>query len=356
MLIGTTNRYCTPDKAGYYSRPDILKLNIDRHPKKNMEEMAFEFKHAQADASKGLNNTRPEKGSEDQSKRLGKRAFLKWFGYRLEHFTHGKRHYRIQLCCYFGEDGCMHDLITIGVLLSFLFAAFLKGITGLGFSTISLPLLALFIEPRASIPLVILPSLMSNALVMAQAGRFFMALRRFWPLYLCALPGLFMGVYFLNSIESAISRSILGFILVTYALWAFRIRGREFSKRSELWLKGPVGICTGFINGLTGSQVLPVLPFMLSLNLDKDLFIQAINLSFTFSSLIMLVLLNRFNLLNAENLATSSLGLIPVVVGIFVGGRLRKALPQKRYRQVVLAFLAVIGLILLIRAWYQVNG
>ena len=51
-------------------------------------------------------------------------------------------------------------------------AAFLKGITGLGFSTICLGMLANIIPLPVAIPMVIIPSLSSNVIVMVQAGHF----------------------------------------------------------------------------------------------------------------------------------------------------------------------------------------
>ena len=56
------------------------------------------------------------------------------------------------------------------VFAAFFLAAFAKGVTGLGFSTLSLLLLAIALEPTVSIPLVIVPSLCSNVLVMIGRG------------------------------------------------------------------------------------------------------------------------------------------------------------------------------------------
>ncbi|NEQ37192.1 MAG: sulfite exporter TauE/SafE family protein [Okeania sp. SIO3I5] len=195
----------------------------------------------------------------------------------------------------------------ISIFLSFFFAAFLKGITGLGFSTISLPTMATFLDPKIAIPLVIVPSLSSNLLVMAQAGKFQDALSNFWPIYVSTFPGLLLGVYVLNSIEGAISRGILGAILFLYALWALRSRPIILSEKMKTWLTVPVGLTTGVINGITGSQIIPILPFFLALDLSKETFVQAINLSFTLSSMVMLFLLGKIGLLQVSLLG------IPVV-------------------------------------------
>ena len=159
----------------------------------------------------------------------------------------------------------------IAVLVAFFIAAFLKGITGLGFSTVCLPILTTFLDLKVSIPLVIVPSLASNALVMVQAGWFREALGRFWLLYVSAIPGVVLGVFVLTSVRSSLSRAMLGGILLVYALWALRTQSKGLPQQVEAWLASPVGFITGVVNGVTGSQVMPILPFLLALRLHKDL-------------------------------------------------------------------------------------
>ncbi len=217
----------------------------------------------------------------------------------------------------------------IPVFLAFFFASFLKEITGLGFSTICLPILTTFVDLKISIPLVIQPLLSSNALVMAQAGSFKESLGRFWLIYVSAIPGFFFGVHMFNAIQSSISRAILGIVLIIYAMWALSTKDIVLPKRYEAWLASPIGVTTGFVNGVTGSQVVPVLPFLLSLRLNKDLFVQAINLSFTLSSIIMLFLLSRVGLLTTQIMGTSLIGIIPVAIGIFLGANFAERYPKK---------------------------
>jgi len=103
------------------------------------------------------------------------------------------------------------------VFLAFLVAAFLKVITGLGFATICLPILSLFLDPRIGIPFVIFPSLMSNVLVMGRVRDLDQALSRFWPLYLFTIPGLFVGVELLRQVDNIVSRTSLHLILVLFS-------------------------------------------------------------------------------------------------------------------------------------------
>lgn len=95
---------------------------------------------------------------------------------------------------------------------------------------------------------------------------------------------------------------------------------------------------------------MPILPFLLALDLNKEIFVQAINLSFTLSSIIILFLLSKIGLLEPSLLGISVVGILPVAVGINFGGRLRKRLPEDKFRTVVLLFLLVLSFSLIMRS------
>ena len=133
------------------------------------------------------------------------------------------------------------------VLLAYLTAAFLKGIAGLGFSTICLGILAGFIDLRLAIPLVILPSVASNLLVMIEAGNFTQILHRHRLLYAGLLPGLATGLWFLVTWNPAILTRLLGTILVLYGIWSLANPRFTMSPALASGLKIPTGFLTGLI-------------------------------------------------------------------------------------------------------------
>jgi uncharacterized protein len=235
------------------------------------------------------------------------------------------------------------------ILSAYVVAAGIKGLTGIGFSTSCLPILALRLDLRVAIPLVIIPSIVSNIVVMVQAGRFREAVRRFWPLYVSSIPGLLAGLTILVAIDPDFARAILGVVLVSYSFWALTNRSMALSAGWERKLKIPVGLCTGFVNGLTGSQVMPVLPYLLALDLGKKPFVQAINISFTLSSLIMLSGMNQLGYLSGKALLVAVAGLIPVLLSVALAGKLQQRLSGAWYRRLVLLFLLVMGVTLLAR-------
>ncbi len=244
----------------------------------------------------------------------------------------------------------MNPLLISAILFSFLFASFMKGMTGLGFSTLCLGILTCFIDIKLAIPLIMLPSLSSNALVIWNSGRIKEALVRFWPLYFFAVCGLLAGLWLLGSVKSQTARTVLGVVMVIYGFWALR-KGDILvppSLRRKLFL--PVGLFTGFVNGLTGSQVMPILPYLLGLQIDKNLLVAVINTSFTISSLFMLAGLTHMGLITRQALLLAIVGIPLVLTGITWGTRIRKRASEETFRKMVLFLLIGIGMNLVVRA------
>lgn len=235
------------------------------------------------------------------------------------------------------------------ILLAYVVAASIKGLTGIGFSTFCLAIMALRLDLKVAIPLVIIPSIVSNIAVMIQAGHFRQAVKRFWPLYLASVPGLLLGLSLLVTIQVITAKAILGLVLIAYASWALLNKPTVLSDKAESLLKAPAGFSTGFVNGLTGSQVMPSLPYLLSLNLPKHDFVQAINISFTLSSLIMMFGMNWHGYLPLQTLILAVFGLAPVLITLYFAGKLQKRLNGETYRKIVLGFLLLIGITLILK-------
>ncbi|MEM6408273.1 MAG: sulfite exporter TauE/SafE family protein [Pseudomonadota bacterium] len=234
------------------------------------------------------------------------------------------------------------------ILASYMFAATVKGITGLGFSTTCLPILALLIGLKEALPLVILPSICSNLIVMRQVGRFNETLARFWPMLLALLPGLVIGLWVLSRVDSTAAGAVLGVILLCWCAFSLMTPDLRLPKGWERPLAPVSGFVTGIINGITGSQVMPAVPFLMTLHMERPLFIQAINCSFTLSSLVMALGLGRLGLFTASDLIISAFGACFIIFGVRLGSVIRHRLPEALFRLAVLGLLVVIGVSLIL--------
>ena len=242
------------------------------------------------------------------------------------------------------------DLIQITVVsTAFLAAGLVKGVTGLGYTTSALPVITLAVGLHTAMPLVLFPSMASNLTVMVGAGHFRTTLRRFLLLYLALLPGLGLGLALALTADQDLAASVLGLVIIVYCAFAFWRPALRLTERQERTMQIPVGLLNGLINGFTGSQIIPLVPFMLSLRLEADRFVQAVNIGFTLSSLVMVFGLSQVGLLNWSTLLFSVAGIVPAILGSWVGAILRRRLPDTRFRLFVLSVLIVLGAILVSR-------
>ncbi len=243
----------------------------------------------------------------------------------------------------------MADSLFIFVLLALSFSAFIKGSLGLGFSTICLAILANVIELKTAISIVVLPSLLSNLIVMLQAGNLRISLQRFYLLIICSLPGMLIGLQALRAEDNRLSIQVLGAVLVVYGIWGWFNHRFEIRRALEKPLNPLIGVLTGTINGATGSQIFPVMPYLLSLNVSKDVLVQTINLSFTLNSMVMLLFLISIDRLDTGSILNYSLGIIPVAIGVWLGGKLRNRIPEQGFKRLVMLLIVVLGAVLLSR-------
>jgi uncharacterized membrane protein YfcA len=239
--------------------------------------------------------------------------------------------------------------IFLFVLFALLVSAFIKGSLGLGFSTIGLAILANVIDLKTAISIVILPSLISNLIVMFEVGNFALSARTFAWLFAMAVPGMALGLQLLRQADNTASVSVLAVVLVIYGVWGLFNRQFQIDAKRMPLLNPIVGFITGAVNGATGSQIFPIMPYLLSLKISKDVMVQTINMSFTLSSLIMLASLVAMGSLDTKSILTYSLGILPAMIGVWLGGKVRKRLSEERFKKAVMILIIGLGVLLLFR-------
>lgn len=244
------------------------------------------------------------------------------------------------------------------ILLSFVIfaiclSAFIKGALGLGFSTICLAILANAIPLKDAIAIVLIPSLLSNIQVMIDAGHFRISVKVFWSMLLSSIIGMMFGLQILVNADIRISVSILGAVLIIYGIWGYF--NQTYRLRDELIprLNPFVGLSTGIVNGATGSQIFPIMPYLLSLNISKEMLVMTINLSFTISSLIMLLTMWNLGVINTSLALSYSMAVIPVVICVWLGYKLRKRFSESLFRRLAMLLIIALGLALLLKVARQ---
>lgn len=240
----------------------------------------------------------------------------------------------------------MFDLHTLCLLLIFIAAGLVKGVTGMGLPTVAMGLLGLLMPPPAAAALLVLPSLLTNLWQLLAGPALAQIVRRLWLMMTGMIIGTLAGSSLLIHLNPRWSSLALGVVLIAYAGYALRGPAVQVSARVEKRLSPLMG---GLITGATGVFVIPAVPWLQALGFRRDELVQALGLSFTLSTLAMAAGLSLHAGWRAESLLLSTLALLPALLGMWLGQRIRSRLSPQRFRQGFLLFLLALGLELVLR-------
>jgi uncharacterized protein len=227
-----------------------------------------------------------------------------------------------------------------------LLAGLLKGFTGLGFSTCALPFLVLAVGVKTAVALVLVPAIASNVMLLWRVGHVPETVNRFWPMYVALIPGVANGISLLAWVDGATAARGLGLITMMYAGLSLWRPNLQLAPRLEGPMLLPVGLLNGLLTGLTGSQIIPLLPYMMGLRLDPDRFVQAVNIAVTFTAGLMLIGLAVAGMLPKQLALASVLGIVPASIGTIIGNQARTLVPIAQFRSLVLYTLLFLGAML----------
>ena len=242
-------------------------------------------------------------------------------------------------------DWSLLGLAGLGLFL----AGVVKGATGLGYSSCALPFLVYALGLKPAMALILVPAMATNITVAFTAGHFVETVRRFANLYVAMLPGIAVGVCLLVWIAQSVAVRTLGIVVILYALMTLSRPQILISSMTERVLQIPTGFANGVLTGLTGSQVMPLFPYMMSLNLDPNRMVQAINIAVSIASVFLAIGLFSAGIMTPALIGASVLAILPAIAGVELGSKIRAYIPGSQFRSVVLYVLLTTGLLLLVR-------
>lgn len=231
-------------------------------------------------------------------------------------------------------------LVPVGLV--FFLAGTVKGVIGLGLPTVAMGLLAIRMPPAQAAALLLVPSLVTNVWQLFSGPRCAALLRRLWPMLLAVCLGVWAGPNLMAGEFAGWASLLLGVMLMAYAFTGLRKGRGQIGHRAERWLGPVAGLTTGVVTGATGVFVIPAVPYLNALGLERDELIQALGLSFTVSTLALAANLARHDLLSESTLGMSLMAIAPALAGMLFGGWLRGKISAPLFRRCF--FLGLLGL------------
>lgn len=243
----------------------------------------------------------------------------------------------------------MDPLVIILIVATFFLAGFVKGVSGMGLPTVAMGVLGALLSPAAAAALLIAPSFLTNIWQLARGPSAVKAVRRFWPMMIALALTTLLGASLLVAGDTVTITAALGAVLAAYALYGLLGRPFDVPARWEPALSPAVGAVTGLVTGATGVFVVPAVPYLQALGLEKDDLVQALGLSFTVSTVALAVALALRNAFTLEGASMSLMAAIPAFAGMAAGERMRSRLSPPLFKRCFLIGLLLLGLEMLSR-------
>ncbi len=236
------------------------------------------------------------------------------------------------------------------VLAIYFLAGVVKGTVGLGLPTVTLSLLVPTLGLAPAIALTLVPTLVTNAWQAVDGGHMRAILRRLWPLFLLAIVGTWLGTWVLARADAGLLSALLGVALSFYALYGLLAPPLPHPGRLEPILTPVVGILGGLMAGMVGAFLMPGIIYLQALRLGRDELIQTLGMIFFALTIALGAGLTHNALLTADLMVLSGLAVLPALLGMEAGRRIRRRLSEQRFRRIFFVALLLLGLNMVVRA------
>jgi uncharacterized membrane protein YfcA len=227
-------------------------------------------------------------------------------------------------------------------------AAAIKGAIGFGFPLVGIPLLSAIIGPRAAVPVMAVPTLLSNFILVSRGG-----VSRASPHLILAIAGLAVGTLAGAAVIKALDPRDLslcvGAVTLAYvAASVFRLSARvpESAGRRAAPV---IGLVAGVMGGATGIFSPVIAAYLHLLRLAKRDFVFWITMMFFVSNIVQIVSYAHLGLYGGPVLTLALIGCIPMAIGTWSGIALQDRLNPHIFGRIVLIIVFLAGINLLVR-------
>jgi hypothetical protein len=245
------------------------------------------------------------------------------------------------------------DLTYVLVGVALLLAAFVKGATGLGFPLIATPMVALLLDVRTAVTVLILPNLFMDSAQLVRDGFPYEIFRRFKSLIAPTIVGVFLGTMALVKTPLWLLNLCLGAMVLLFVLSSLLKFDFVISPHLERYLSPVCGFISGFLNGMTNAAGPTLAIYLYSLKLEKRNFVKSIATIFVTTKLSQLVAVSTWDLFNWYTIKLSLLVVLFTLAGFYAGMKTQDRVNQRNFNRGLLVLLCAIGVTLLVSGLRQ---
>jgi uncharacterized membrane protein YfcA len=227
-------------------------------------------------------------------------------------------------------------------------AAMIKGTMGFGFPLVGIPLLSAIIGPRAAVPVIAVPTLLSNFIMVSRGSA-----SRASAHLLLAIAGLAVGTLagaaVIKVLDPRMLSVLVGAVTLGYVLaTAFRLTALvpEAAGRRAAPV---VGLAAGVLGGATGIFAPLLASYLHLLHMAKRDFVFWLTIMFFVSNIVQVASYAHLGLYAGQVLLLALIGCVPMAIGTWSGLVLQDRIDPEVFGRIVLGIVFIASLNLLVR-------
>jgi uncharacterized membrane protein YfcA len=246
------------------------------------------------------------------------------------------------------------DLIRLLIVcLAMSAGGFVKGVASFGLPTVAIPILTFALPLPMAIAVMVIPMFLTNLYQMKVSGYFMVSVKRHWPLIVSLVIALLISIPALKNMDAGILLIIAGTMVstITFLDW-HGITMPDLNKKEKVM--GPIiGAIGGLIGGVTTFFGLLPIFYFVALKIPKEQFISAVSLVLVTGSLVMVISLNRMDILTLNEAVYAVIGMVPLFIAMWLGTILRSKIPQELFRLIILGLIFTMGIVMISKGVVQ---
>ncbi|MFV0573969.1 MAG: sulfite exporter TauE/SafE family protein [Vibrio sp.] len=230
------------------------------------------------------------------------------------------------------------------IMVIFLIAGTIKGVVGLGLPPVVLGLLTASVGIHSAMVMVALPAFITNLYQAMTGNNAKIIIKEHWFFFLSATLFVGVGCCAALLIDHQSMSVLLGISLIIYTVAGISNFRFNIQQRWQKFFGVIMGILNGIFTGLTGSSAVPGVFYLQSSGLPKEQLVQAMGILFTFSSAGLSIGLYVQSKLTVTWGALSLMALVPAILGMYIGSKIRQGLSIKTFQKVFFLSLLTLGI------------
>ncbi|MCR5513435.1 MAG: sulfite exporter TauE/SafE family protein [Prevotella sp.] len=245
----------------------------------------------------------------------------------------------------------MESIVIVIFLLS-IGASFVQRTTGFGFGIFIMTMLPFFLPTYGEATTLSGLLAITTSAVIVWRLREFVTWQRLWPILLTFIIVSTMAIFALKRIEDQILRQILGVALILISIY-FAAFSQSIKLPTTKWMQVGAGSLSGLMGGFFGMQGPPAVLYFIQSEPSKEHYMAMAQTYFLIGNMMMTIVRAYNGFLTTTVMTDYCFGLGGVIIGTCLGAFVFKHIPNRIFRYIVYAYIAVSGVIILLSSFHS---